>query len=132
MPACARGPVEEGGDAIVSVRREECYGMPMTSPVSSVGSSVSTLASALKGYETQVSTTAANIANVDSTGYKALRADAISMAPGMRVAVQPTGQEVDTTTQLVNLTTASEAYQAAASAMGSVSRTEKRSLDLIG
>ncbi|WP_158240808.1 flagellar basal body protein [Telmatospirillum siberiense] len=104
----------------------------MTTPVSSVGSSVPTLASALKGYETQVSTTASNIANVESTGYKAFRANAVSMAPGMRVAVQPTGQEVDTTSQLVDLTTASESYQAAAAALGSISRTEKRSLDLIG
>lgn len=104
----------------------------MTSAISSIGTTVPTLASALKGYGTQVDAAANNIANVDSTGYKSLRADAISTAPGMRVVVQPTEQDVDLTRQLVNMTSASSSYQAAAAAMGSISRTEKHALDVIG
>lgn len=104
----------------------------MTTAVENVGSAVTTLASGLKGAEREVATTASNIANVNSTGYRAWRANPISMAPGMRVAVQPTGQEVDTTRELTDLTTASESYRAAAVALGSITRTEKKALDVIG
>lgn len=104
----------------------------MTSSVSSLGTAIPTLTSALQGYGTQVATTANNIANVDSTGYKAERADAVSTAPGMRVVVQPTSQEVDLSQQMVDLTTAAESYRVAASAMGSIARTEKHALDVIG
>jgi hypothetical protein len=104
----------------------------MTSSISSVGSAIPTLTSALQGYDRQVEAAATNIASVDSTGSKTLRAEAISLAPGMRVAVQPVAQDVDLTRQLVDLTTASADYRAAATALGSISRTEKRALDVIG
>jgi flagellar basal body rod protein FlgB len=106
--------------------------MDMTSSVSSIGSVLPTLNSALQGFGTQAATAANNIANVDSTGYKALRANTVSMDPGMRAVVEPTNQGVDLGSQLVNLTTAKQSYQAAAAAMGSISRTEKKALDLIG
>jgi flagellar basal body rod protein FlgG len=104
----------------------------MSSSVSSVGTAIPTLASALQGSGTQVATAAANIANVDSTGYRAVRADAVSTAPGMRVIVQPTAQQVDLGSQMVNLLTAADSYQATAHAMGSIARSEKRALDVIG
>jgi flagellar basal body rod protein FlgB len=104
----------------------------MTSSVSSIGSVIPTLASALQGFGTQAATAANNIANVDSTGYKALRADAVSTAPGMRVVVQPTAQDVDLGSQLIDLATASASYKAVVGAMGSIVRTEKHALDVIG
>lgn len=104
----------------------------MTSSISSIGSTIPTLSSALQGFGTQAATAANNIANVDSTGYKASRANTISMNPGMRAVVEPTEQGVDLGSQLVNLTAASESYQAAAQALGSNARTEKRVLDVIG
>ncbi len=104
----------------------------MSLSVSSVGTSIPTLASALQGYGTQAGTAAANIANVDSTGYRAMRADAISTAPGMRVVIQPTAQQVDPGGQMVTLLTAADSYQATAHAMGSIARSEKRALDVIG
>ncbi len=104
----------------------------MTSSVSSLGAAIPTLSSALRGFGTQAATAAANIANVDSTGYKALRANTISTEPGMRAVVEPTARGGDPGRQLVDLTTASDSYRAAAQAMGSIARTEKRALDLIG
>lgn len=105
----------------------------MTSALPSIGTALHTLGSALQSYGVAVATTADNIANADSQGYSTQQLRYVSSAPGMRALVQPTAdQPVDLTVQMVALSTAAASYQATATALASILRTEDQVSKLIG
>lgn len=100
--------------------------------VSSLGSAIPILASALNAAGTRAGVAARNIADAGTVGGKALSADAHATDPGVDVTVRLSTEDSDTTTGLIALMSASQDYRAAASALGSISRTEEKVLDTIG
>lgn len=104
----------------------------MPSSIAPVGSPTAILTSALNGYQTEVDVAARNIAQSTVPGADALRALPISTAPGLRVLVEPGGGAIDQGTELVSMMSAADSYKAAAVAMGSIARTEKHAMEIMG
>lgn len=100
--------------------------------VSSLGSPLPILGSALNAAGTRAAVAARNIAEAGTTGGHALSADAVATDPGVAVTVGATTTEADTTSGMIALISASQDYRAAAGALGSISRTEQKVIDTIG
>lgn len=70
--------------------------------------------SALMAQSTNVGVIAQNVANAVTPGYTAQQAQFVAMNPGVSVgAIIDTGQSVDLANELVNLSIAKTAYEAA-------------------
>ena len=85
---------------------------------------ISIAGSALTAQSVNVGVIAGNIANVETPGYTQKQAAFVPMTPGGGVevgAVIDTGQSVDLADQLVNLTMAKTAYEAAANVLTTAS-----------
>lgn len=96
-------------------------------------SSATSLISGLQAQGSRVQATANNIANVNTPDYQAEHGSVVSQGTGggvSYVALQAEGG-VDLASEIVDLQVASTAYEAAASAFASITRTESEVLETI-